>query len=60
MAQMIRKQVYLEPRQDRMVAAGRKALAFMRSLAERGQRSSRRTWDRDSLYADRIDRWKKS
>jgi hypothetical protein len=96
MAQMIRKQVYLEPRQDRMVkrrarqrgvteaeiirealdeaerapaklatnvsdpAAGRKAFAFMRSLAERGQRASRRTWNRESLYADRIDRWQKS
>lgn len=93
---MIRKQVYLEPRQDRMlkrrasqrgvteaeimrealdrldvrpvarrrdvdVDAARQALAFMRSLAARGNRAPKgRTWTRESLYEDRIGRWTKS
>jgi hypothetical protein len=93
---MIRKQVYIEPRHDRMlkrrakqrgvteaeiirealdsaeigasarkreidVAAGRKALAFMRSLAASPRRTpARRTWTRESLYEDRIGRWVKS
>jgi hypothetical protein len=92
---MIRKQVYIEPRHDRMLkrrasqrgmteaqlirealdsvdggvarrpegdaAAGRKALAFMRSLsASRRRTSSDRGWTRESLYEDRIGRWTKS
>jgi len=93
---MIRKQVYIEPRHDRMLkrrasqrgmteaqlirealdsveggtvvrrregdaAAGRKALAFMRSLsALRRKTSSDRGWTRESLYEDRIGRWTKS
>jgi hypothetical protein len=91
---MIRKQVYIEPRHDRMLkrrasqrgvteaelirealdsieigmvpqevdaAAGRKALAFMRSLpASHGGASRGRTWTRESLYEDRVGRWAKS
>ena len=91
---MIRKQVYIEERHDRLLkhrakqrgvteaeiirealdrvetvprgpiadpAAGRKALAFMRSLAKRKRRApAGRTWTRESLYEDRIGRWQKS
>jgi hypothetical protein len=93
---MIRKQVYIEPRHDRMLkrrasqrgvteaelirealdgaemgvlpgrrdvdaSAGRKALAFMRSLsASHTGGSRRRTWTRDSLYEERTGRWTKS
>lgn len=94
---MIRKQVYLEERHDRMLkrrarqrgvteaeiirhaldmveiggsgrprqtpdpVAGRKAVAFMRSLQARRRRASAaRSWTRESLYQDRIDRWMKS
>lgn len=90
---MIRKQVYVEPRHDRMLKrrasqrgvtqaqlirealdglemstlpgrrevdtnAGSKALAFMRSLsASQSDKSRRRSWTRESLYAERIGRW---
>jgi hypothetical protein len=93
---MIRKQVYIEQRHDRMLkrrasqrciteaqlirealdsveigavvrqrvgdaVAGRKALAFMRSLsASRRGTSSDRGWTREELYEDRIGRWTKS
>ncbi|HEY8165143.1 MAG TPA: hypothetical protein VIF83_06260 [Gemmatimonadaceae bacterium] len=94
---MIRKQVYIEERHDRMLkrrakqrgvteaeivrdaletiaiggsgrarqtpdpVAGRKAVAFMRSLRARRRRASAgRRWTRESLYQDRIDRWTKS
>jgi len=93
---MIRKQVYIEPLQERMlkrrakqrgvteaeiirealdqagvkpltrrrdvdIDAARQALAFMRSLAARENRSPKgRTWTRESLYEDRIGRWTKS
>lgn len=94
MATMIRKQVYLDPRHDRMLkrrarqrgvteaeiirealdrvevgtsrvsldpAAGRKALAFMRSLsARRSKGPAGRTWTREALYEDRMGRWAKS
>src|ERR1043166_5197379 len=93
---MIRKQVYIEPRQDRMLkrrasqrgvteaeiirealdgvemtalpgrrevdaSAGRKALAFMRSLsASHTGATRRRAWTRESLYEERTGRWTKS
>jgi hypothetical protein len=94
---VIRKQVYIEERHDRMLkrraklrgvteaeivrdalemiaiggsgrarqtpdpVAGRKAVAFMRSLHARRRRASAgRRWTRESLYQDRIDRWMKS
>lgn len=93
---MIRKQVYLEERHERMLkrrakqrgvteaeiirqaldgiessalraprapdaAAGRKALEFMRSLGERRRkRRTGRDWTRESLYEDRIGRWRRS
>jgi len=93
---MIRKQVYIEPLQERMlkrrakqrgvteaeiirealdhvdvkpvarrrdvdIDAALQAVAFMRSLADRGNRTPKgRTWTRESLYEDRIGRWTKS
>jgi len=93
---MIRKQVYIEERHDRLLkrrakqrgvteaeilrealdraeiggsrggyvdnpAAGRKALAFMRSLASRDRKGpAGRNWTRESLYEDRVGRWQKS
>jgi len=93
---MIRKQVYIEPRHDRMLkrrasqrgvteaelirealdsveksarparrevdaSAGRKAIAFMRSLsASPTGTSRRRSWKRESLYEERTGRWTKS
>jgi hypothetical protein len=49
------------PRQTPDPVAGRKALAFMNSL-HAGRRVVRaaRSWRRESLYQDRIDRWTKS
>lgn len=95
---MIRKQVYLDRRHDRMLKrrarqrgvteaevireildrseagagptmrqkpdpeAGRKLLASLRSLSKqsRPRSGARRSWDRESLYEDRIGRWTKS
>jgi hypothetical protein len=96
---MIRKQVYLEPRHDRMLkrraqqrrvteaevirealvcaelgagsgggryanldpAAGQRALAFMRSLADRRSKApGGRGWTREELHQERTGRWAKS
>ncbi|MFN2110737.1 MAG: hypothetical protein ACK2UI_13855 [Anaerolineae bacterium] len=90
MTTMIRKQVYLEPRQDaevKQLAAERKtteaevireaidtllgevarqrraqqaweeALAFMEARYAQGPVSAERTWTRDELYEERLDRY---
>jgi hypothetical protein len=95
---MVRKQVYLEARQARMVKrrakqrrvsegeiirdaldlseaaadrqpqtpdpeAGRKLMDFIHSLSQRpapSERDPERTWTRESLYEERINRWTKS
>jgi hypothetical protein len=40
--------------------AGRKLLAFIRSLARRGKGRKGRDWTRESLYDERIEPWTKS
>ncbi len=96
MSRMIRKQVYLEQRHDRLLKrrarqggvteaeiireildqsetagparasrvadpeAGRKLLAFIRSLEAKPGPSRRGRLKRDSLYEDRIGRWTRS
>jgi hypothetical protein len=84
---MIRKQVYIQPRHERMLkrrarqlgvteseiiraaldrvetitVAGRQALRFMRALGSSLRKPPRgRTWRRESLYEDRINRWTRS
>jgi transcription elongation GreA/GreB family factor len=92
---MIRKQVYIEERHDRLlkrrarqrgvteaeiirealdradvgdradhlsdIAAGHKAISFIRSLARRRRKApAGRGWTRESLYDERIGRWQKS
>jgi hypothetical protein len=90
MADMVRKQVYIEPRQDKLLkrwaeetgeseaeifrraldrwfaseqqrreaqSAWEQVLAFVQQRADRGAVSGGRTWTREELYQERLNRY---
>jgi len=64
MAVMVRKQMYLEPRQDvqikqqqRAQEAWEEALAFAEAWAAQEPVSGGRTWAREELYEERLNRY---